>query len=154
MNKQVSLGPLTRCLTPNAKWTDQYPPTQALAHECEQLLELAESHLVSEDYRPRLQASERQRDAALDELRVARFLTLNDFRPVRGSHLPSFWGSVDGKPVNLVTANPLIGEINHESEVRRASSAAASLAHTGVGETTLLDPIGWLGDHSNKGRNL
>ena len=116
MNKQVSLGPLTRCLTQNAKWTDQYPPTQALADECEQLLQLAESQHVSEDYRPRLQVSKKQRDEALDEIRVARFLALSGFPPVAGTWKPNGGTTADGEfTVQGPSGSPVLVEVKRRS---------------------------------------
>ncbi|MGH9405681.1 MAG: HepT-like ribonuclease domain-containing protein [Terriglobia bacterium] len=80
-----------------AKWKDQYPTTQAWADDFEQLLAFAEHQRVLNQYIPRLQASNRQRNAALAELRVAWFFNLNGYRPQRDTWKPNGGADADGE---------------------------------------------------------
>jgi predicted nucleotidyltransferase len=83
MGNRVSLGALSRSVKESAHWNDSYPSSQAFADEFEQLLEFARSRGVFEEYLPRLRGRERQRDAALAELRVARYLSQKGYEPLR-----------------------------------------------------------------------
>lgn len=77
----VSPGPLGAQLITDARWNneDEYPAYQAFADELERLLIFAEKQNQYELYFSKLAASARQRDAALDELRVASHLNSNAF---------------------------------------------------------------------------
>ena len=72
----VRLGKLSSELINNAKWKDQdqYPSFQGFADELEALLTFAQDQNVLTRYLPKLKAGLRQRDASLDELRVAYYL--------------------------------------------------------------------------------
>lgn len=69
----VKLGPLSSHLVANAHWDgpDEYPAWQKFADELEGLLTFAKQHKQYEAYFSRLFSRTRERDAALDELRVA-----------------------------------------------------------------------------------
>ncbi len=97
MNDQISLGPFTRRVVQNTKWSDSYPATQVKADELEQLLEFAASNDVFDEYLARLQGGDRQRDAALAELRVARYFSLNGYKPQRGTWKPNGGPNSDGE---------------------------------------------------------
>ena len=77
----VNLGPLGAQLVTDARWKsqDEYPAYQAFADELERLLLFAKQQGQYELYLSRLTASARQRDAAIDELRVAYHLDSNGF---------------------------------------------------------------------------
>ena len=72
----VYLGTLSSELINSAKWNgqDEYPSFQGFADELEALLRFARDQNVLARYLPKLKAGLRQRDAALDELRVAYYL--------------------------------------------------------------------------------
>ncbi len=75
------------------------PSSQAFADEFEQLLEFARSRGVFEEYLQRLQSKERerQRDAALAELRVARYLSQKGYEPLRDTWQPNGGTDSDGE---------------------------------------------------------
>jgi len=77
----VSLGPLASTVINNAKWNnqDKYPSFQDYADEFETLLLFAQDQGVHQLYFSKLVATTRQRDAALDELRVALHFDRNGF---------------------------------------------------------------------------
>jgi len=116
MNSQVSFGPLTRRVVEGAEWTDQYPDTQAWADECEQLLAFAQSHDVFGDYLSRLQGDKRQRDAALAEIRVARFLAVNGYRPQTDTWKPNGGPDSDGEfIIKGPNGDPVLVEVKHRT---------------------------------------
>jgi len=116
MNSQVSFGPLTRRVMAGAKWTDQYPGSQALADELEQLLAFAQSCGALDAYVPRLQAGNRQRDAALAEIRVARFFKINGFPPQPDTWKPNGGPNSDGEfTVQGHAGNPILVEVKCRS---------------------------------------
>lgn len=81
----VRLGPLTRVVLENAQWraTSQFPAWQAWADETERLL----AFLAAQDrfgvFLPRLQARQRERNAAIAEARTAFYFFRNGFRILR-----------------------------------------------------------------------
>jgi hypothetical protein len=87
----VKLGPLGAKLITDARWRnqDEYPAYQAFADELEHLLFFAKKQGQYSLYSSRLAASARQRDAALDELRV-------------GYHLDHSGFPILTKPTNLL----------------------------------------------------
>jgi hypothetical protein len=77
----VQLGTLTSTIRDGAGWTttDQFPSHQTWADEVERVLSFAHAKGQFEHYLPRLRSNARQRSAALTELRVAFFLSRNEF---------------------------------------------------------------------------
>jgi hypothetical protein len=72
----INLGPITTRLKSQASWRDDpsYPAWQEYADECESLLEFALDHGALNRFLPRLRAKKQQRDEAMNEIRVARYL--------------------------------------------------------------------------------
>jgi hypothetical protein len=76
----VQLGSLSAAIYQQAKWAgDGYPARQTWADELEALLDFAKANNVFEMYSHELLAKRNQRDAAIDELRVAYLLTSRGF---------------------------------------------------------------------------
>jgi hypothetical protein len=77
----VKMGPLTMSILDGSAWEghDSFPSDQAYADETERVLAYATAQGVFEEYRSRLRARCRERNAALNELRIAYFLTLHWF---------------------------------------------------------------------------
>lgn len=77
----VQLGTLTSTIRDGSEWTDEdeFPSYQFYADEAERVLSFAAASGVFERYLPKLRKNARQRDAALSELRVAFFLSRNEF---------------------------------------------------------------------------
>ena len=83
--EKLKLGPLTSRLLSEAKWKgqDKYPALQSYADECERLLEFAIRKGRWDRFWSRLVANHtRQRDSALNELRVAYHLDEKSFSVV------------------------------------------------------------------------
>ena len=93
MNPPV-LGPLTRALKSEAKWTDSYPAWPSYADECEQLLRFLDEKGQLNRFLPRLRSKKQQRDEALNEIRIAYFFTANGFPVVR-------WEPCDAPPKDV-----------------------------------------------------
>ena len=80
--EELQLGPLTSRLLNEAKWKgqDKYPAWQSYADECEMLLDFAKQKDQWDRFWSKLTAGDtRQRDSALNELRVAYHLEDNSF---------------------------------------------------------------------------
>jgi hypothetical protein len=92
--QSLNLGPLTRHLVRASNWDDIYPAWQGWANECERLLEFADAHGQLQRFWPRLTSKKQQRDEALNEIRVARFLS-DVGHPILG------WEVTDAAPLNV-----------------------------------------------------
>jgi hypothetical protein len=76
----VKLGPRASALFSPLPWTDDYPASQEWADELEALLAFSESQGQHNRFLPKLRTPRnKQRDAALSELRVAFFLNHSGF---------------------------------------------------------------------------
>src|SRR5262245_57402466 len=78
----VKLGPLTTRIASAARWLnqDEFPSRQTWADDVERLLEFLVVQGRFDAFLPRLRdVNAEHRDAALAEVRVARFLVENDF---------------------------------------------------------------------------
>ena len=91
---KVKLGPLTQHLARASQWDDIYPASQGWANECERLLAFADAHGQLQRFWPRLTAKKQQRDEALNEIRVAHFLSGAGY-PILG------WEVIDAPPSNV-----------------------------------------------------
>ena len=78
----VRLGPRTRKALEGAAWRNasKYPAHQPWADELEQLLAFLEAQAALDKFLPRLQAREREMQAALAEARAGFFFCRNGFR--------------------------------------------------------------------------
>ena len=68
------LGPIARKLVSPDRWTDGYPGPPAYAKELDSLLKFADEHGCLARFVPNLEARDKQRDKALNELRLAYLL--------------------------------------------------------------------------------
>lgn len=87
------LGPVARRLICTDRWTDEYPAWDDLGEELDSLLRFAGSQGRLSHFRPRLESRNTQRNAAVNELRVAYFLDQNGF-PVKQWEPPGLNGRV------------------------------------------------------------
>lgn len=80
----VQLGPLTSKIRNGARWAtqDQFPSDQIWADDVERVLRFAKAQGQFDHYFNKLRGNARQRDSALDELRVAYFLSRKGFTVV------------------------------------------------------------------------
>src|SRR5436190_22763654 len=83
----VDFGPLSRALKNGSKWTDSYPAWQELADELEALLNFTTSQGQWDNYIGALQGPDKQRNAALRELRVALYWERSGFPVLEWSPL-------------------------------------------------------------------
>lgn len=90
----VHLGPLTSHLVRASNWGDIYPAWPGWAAECEKLLAFADGDGQLKRFWPRLTARKHERDDALAEIRVARFLSDRGF-PILA------WEVTDVAPQNV-----------------------------------------------------
>ena len=83
--KEVVLGPLGSSVLKQARWKgeDKYPAWQDVADEFEVLLEFTKSQGQYHRYFAELTATRKQRDSALDELRVALHFCQSRFQIVK-----------------------------------------------------------------------
>jgi predicted nucleotidyltransferase len=123
MDEQILFGPLASRVKEGAKWDDAYPSTQAWADEFEQLLSVARDQDVFDGYLPRLQGRDRQRNAALAELRVAKFLADLGFAPQADTWKPNGGPDSDGEfAVRSPAGSEVIVEVKYptwQSELRK-----------------------------------
>jgi hypothetical protein len=77
--RNVKTGPLSRCVSNGAEWDDGYPVYQVYADELERLCTYLDQEGKLERFRPRLRARNRERDSALNEIRVAFYFHSQDF---------------------------------------------------------------------------
>ncbi len=129
-----SLGPLTARILYPFEWDDAYPSSQGWADELEALLCFADSQgrlnsggKSNDDFYPRINTNRcNQRDEALNELRVARFLTRNGF-PIRAWNPPGMGSRTGefsvGTPEN-VTIFVEVKSPGWESELTQAERLA------------------------------
>jgi hypothetical protein len=142
----VNLGPLTRHLVRASNWDDIYPAWQGWANECERLLAFVEACGQLQRFWPRLTAKKQQRDEALNELRVAHFLSGFGY-PILG------WEVTDAAPLNVefeiglgagstafveVKSPGWEGELG---EAERKSGRAKQEKHVNL-EARAADPVG------------
>jgi hypothetical protein len=78
-----ALGPVARRLVSPARWTDAYPSCETFSKELDALLLFAEEQGCLQQFVPKLESRDGQRDDALSELRVAYWLHHNDFPIVK-----------------------------------------------------------------------
>ena len=83
----MELGPRTRKLVSGSRWKDDYPAKQEYADELETLLNFLESQGQCRSYIGRLEGPNKQRNAALMELRVALHLDRSGYPVVKWSPL-------------------------------------------------------------------
>jgi hypothetical protein len=88
-NVTFSYGPLTRFVLEGSKPSVAYPDTQSRPGEYEQLFSFAQVQGVLDEYLPRLRGNARQHSAALAEIRVARYFSLNGYKPQRDTRKPN-----------------------------------------------------------------
>jgi hypothetical protein len=142
----VHFGPLTRHLVRASNWDDIYPAWQGWANECERLLAFADGYGQLQRFWPRLTAKKQQRDEALNELRVAHFLSGFGY-PILG------WEVTDAAPLNVefeiglgagstafveVKSPGWEGELG---EAERKSGRAKQEKHVNL-EARAADPVG------------
>ena len=68
---QVRLGPLSQVVARDARWDDPYPAWQSYADELEKLCEFLVQARQFERYLPRLRGRKKERNSALNEIRLA-----------------------------------------------------------------------------------
>ncbi|HMD83336.1 MAG TPA: hypothetical protein VKO18_01395 [Terriglobia bacterium] len=77
--RHVMLGPLGSLVNSEARWTDEYPSWQQYADELEEVLNWTKAKGQWNSYLGALQGSNSQRDSALMEIRVAKYLESSGF---------------------------------------------------------------------------
>lgn len=94
VHTNLKFGPLTSKLLVPFPWKDGFPSWQEWADELEHLLSFADAQGRVDDFLPRLRTERHtQRDAALNELRVALFFDRNGF-PISVWEPPGLAGKV------------------------------------------------------------
>jgi hypothetical protein len=120
------LGPVARKLISPDVWADGYPGPPAYVKELDVLLKFADQHDCLDRFVPNLEARNRQRDKALNELRLAFLFDSLDF-PVIGWDPPGLDGRVGEFLLNCDEKVPIFTEIKSpgwESELSDAEIAA------------------------------
>jgi len=79
----VRLGPVARKLLSPDVWTDGYPGPEAYVKELDVLLKFADDKACLSKFVPNLEARNKQRDEALNELRLAYLLDSLNFPVVQ-----------------------------------------------------------------------